>query len=393
MNKSASSSPGDATIRVLHVLFDDRYGGPQKRIIKSAGAFRRLGVELELAIPDRGGNAEAAAKRENVLVHRLNIRKFPKPSDPIQLLRWLITLPWEIRSFASFFRNTDPDIVNISGAIFFAPAIAARLIGKPLVWHLNDMIFSKTVSRLLGLIVRSISTQVVAQGEAVARHYYLPAKSYELVYSHVDTAHFLPATQAELEQKAGANQTPVVGIIAHWNPLKGLEYFVDAAIRIRQSEGSNVRFVLIGSKLDTQKQYGDLIESMILKGDFSDQLSLMGFVEDPAEILRSLDILVMSSVSEACPNVVLEGMSAGISVVATDVGCVRELLKPLNGKPTGIIVPAADAEELANAVLVLLRNRRLRDDYGRAAREAAASRFTVENYVQIHEQIYKNAMR
>lgn len=381
-----------SSIRVLNLMFDDRYSGPIKRIVKSSHALRNLGVVLELAIPDRGGNAETEAQREGVAVYRIKIRRFPKLSKPFHILHWALGLPLEIIRIGRFLRRNNPDIVNLSGAFFIAPAIAARLLRIPLVWHLNDTVFSMRISFFLGLVVRALANCIVAQGEAVADHYRLPKGTYELVYSHVDTNHFAPLEVPRSDGKTDIHQTPRVGIIANWSPLKGLEYFLKAAKRIRASVGPDVRFIIVGARLDTQQEYGDRIEAGIMDSELSGLIECKGFVADPAEIVRGLDILVMSSVSEACPNVILEGMSAGVAVVATDVGCVRELLEPVDGERLGIVVPARDPEALANAVLQLLSDRPQVRLMGLAARRSAKARFTVDKYAELHAQIYRGVL-
>lgn len=385
-------TPPKSSIRALNLMFDDRYSGPVKRILKSAQAMRNLGVVLEIAIPDRGGNAEIEAQREGVAVYRIKIRRFPKLSKPFHILRWALGLPLEIIRIGRFLHRNNPDIVNLSGAFFIAPAIAARLLRIPLVWHLNDTVFSMRISFFLGFVVRALANCVVAQGEAVADHYRLPKGTYELVYSHVDTNHFAPLEVPRSDRKTDIHHTARVGIIANWSPLKGLEYFLEAAKRIRASVGSDVRFVIVGARLDTQQEYADRIEAVIMDNGLSELIECKGFVADPAEIVQDLDILVMSSVSEACPNVVLEGMSAGVAVVATDVGCVRELLEPNNGARLGIVVPVKDPEALANAVLELLADRPQAVAMGLAARQSAKLRFTVGKYAEAHAQIYRDVL-
>ena len=77
-----------------------------------------------------------------------------------------------------------------------------------------------------------------------------------------------------------------------------------------------------------------------------------GFRGDIPDILSALDAFVLSSVSEACPNVVLEAISMKVPVVATDVGAVTEMIS--SGR-SGFVVPPGDSDAIAEHVITLTR--------------------------------------
>jgi len=109
------------------------------------------------------------------------------------------------------------------------------------------------------------------------------------------------------------------------------------------------RLVILGDGRQRKK-----IESTINKLGLKDKVWLPGFVENPYKFMAKSDLFVLSSLWEGCPNVLIEAMSLGTPVVSTDCPSgPREILD--NGK-YGILVPPNSPKELAEAMLLTLRN-------------------------------------
>jgi glycosyltransferase involved in cell wall biosynthesis len=105
-----------------------------------------------------------------------------------------------------------------------------------------------------------------------------------------------------------------------------------------------------------------------------------------------MDVFVLASVprSEGAPTAVEEAMTMGLPVVATDVGAVREVV---DDGSTGFVVPARSPERLAEAILTLLDDDRLREAFGSQARERAVERFSAEVCAKVHLDAYERAAR
>jgi glycosyltransferase involved in cell wall biosynthesis len=107
--------------------------------------------------------------------------------------------------------------------------------------------------------------------------------------------------------------------------------------------------------------------------------------------LACFDIVVISSLWEGCPVSALEAMGMGKPVVATKVGDLPEIIE--NGV-SGLLVPPADAGELARCILLLLGDPDLARRIGHAAHEQARNRYGLEqmanSYVELYEQVGKS---
>jgi glycosyltransferase involved in cell wall biosynthesis len=114
-------------------------------------------------------------------------------------------------------------------------------------------------------------------------------------------------------------------------------------------------------------------------------------LNDVRPALAAMDLFVMASVprSEGAPTAIEEAMMMKLPVVATDVGAVRELVD--DGR-TGFVVPPRDARKLSAAMLRLLSDERLLNEFGLNGRERAAARFSAEECARIHLDAYELAL-
>ncbi len=110
---------------------------------------------------------------------------------------------------------------------------------------------------------------------------------------------------------------------------------------------------------------------------------------DPRPFFQQASVVVLSSVREGTPNVLLEAMSMGIPVAATAVGGVPDLVVP---GETGLLSPAGDARALGENLARLLADEALRRRFGQAARTRVLERFSMETMVRRHEAVFETVL-
>ncbi len=372
-------------IRVLNALFDDRYGGPQKRVIDVGVELKACDVETTLLLPDGNGNAFDKAAEKGIQAVRLPFHRMPKPKDVLSVLRWLLLLPKDIWLISRVIRDYRIDLVHVNGAFFVAPAFAAKLSGRKLIWHLNDTLMPHRMVGIFSLLIRSMSDGIIVAAEAVARHYRIAPKACQVIYAPVDVKRIKPG------YKRHRHRVQKVGLIGNWNPLKGIDVFVEIASLVRQRCSSEVEFHLVGARLASHSAYAEKIDALIREKGVS--VHCRGFVEDIPAFLSELDVLVLTSWSEACPMAVLEAMAAGVPVVATDVGGVREILRPDGEQAAGFVIPPGDARAGADKVVLLLESPELATRMGKNGRILAEKMFSLDKSVERHEKIYHKVLR
>jgi glycosyltransferase involved in cell wall biosynthesis len=219
----------------------------------------------------------------------------------------------------------------------------------------------------------------------------VPAQHSRVIRQGVDTAVFRPKDGCDRRQHA-----PMRVIVIGWARwVKGFEWALEA-IRTLVDRGVPVRLEIIGVAA-TDADLGDPAERRRLRHtvqdlELSDRVQLCGALAtaEVAERLRDSDVLLVPSLMEGLPTVVLEAMASGVPVVATDCGGVSEAVT--DGRE-GLLVAPRDAEALARALERLWRDPELRARMGEAGRETATSRFELDRQLREFLALYTEVAR
>ena len=166
------------------------------------------------------------------------------------------------------------------------------------------------------------------------------------------------------------------------SPEKG---FVDLVYVAKESKKKKlpVNFVLFGDG-----PLRSLIHKTIIQEDLEEQFYLPGFSTKLDNILPSCDILLIPSYTEGIPNILLEGLAAGVAVVATCVGGIPDLIT--DGR-NGFLVQPGDVATMSKRIELLTNDKQLRSTFNKAGRMLVESGFSfdlqAEKYRALFHQI------
>jgi glycosyltransferase involved in cell wall biosynthesis len=247
-------------MRVANIIEEARIGGPQLRMVRVAVAMKESVQTIIFMPKENGTQFEGLCRKNGIPYQRLLLSRITKQLGPA--IRYIVFSPIEIFILAKAFRDEDIDLVHVSGGSWqFKGIIAAKLAGVPSIWHLNDTLMPGWIRSIFGLLAPMTRGFVFASERT--REYYssiLPNKIHEVISSTVDTKRFSPAAATELDKELlqSLGDSPVVGIVANINPVKGLENLIKAAQKIKK-EVPNIQVVIIGAihniSVDTIKDY------------------------------------------------------------------------------------------------------------------------------------------
>jgi len=300
-----------------------------------------------------------------------------------------------------------------TGIVSRAIAICRELDAK--VWHAHDY---KT--NLLGLIVcRSFPMKLVTTVHGWVEYtfrtrlYYLLDRLMLPRYQHVicvssdlhdtcnksvrsdrislienaiDTDQFQRrvAPREKRNALAIADTDILIGAVGRLSAEKGFDVLIRAFDEIRKQIES-VRLVILGDGPE-RNSLQQLIDSLNL----NDRVQLVRFQSDTRDWFEAMDIFALSSLREGLPNVVLEAMAMETPVVVTAVAGVPDLVQD---QTNGYVVPVGDLQVLANAIMQLIRQPKLRKEFAQQARRDIESRYSFDLRMKKVAAIYDSLLR
>jgi glycosyltransferase-like protein len=216
----------------------------------------------------------------------------------------------------------------------------------------------------------------------------------DVVHNGVDVDRFRPAgpaLAAALRRRAGAAGRPLILAVGGIEPRKGSDTLMVAVAELRRSGRRPVLAVVGGHSFQDYRAYRERVLASLpgLGLRLHDDVMLLGTVPD-AELpgwYAAADVLAFPSTKEGWGLAVLEAMSAGLPVVASDLPVFREYLRP---GQDALLVPVDDAAALAEALGTVLDDRPLAARLAAAGR-AVAGRFTWAATAAEHQGIYAGA--
>jgi glycosyltransferase involved in cell wall biosynthesis len=300
---------------------------------------------------------------------------------PIRPLRDLLGLIELVR----LLRRERPDIVHASSSKAGVLArLAARLVGVPIcVFTVHGWAFAAhsglaaRLYRWADRLVRPLTTATICVSER-EQDAGLDARTCDaertvVIPNAVDVS---AAPQARPDRPK-----PLIVAVGR---LKAPKDFVTFVRALSVLPPRSFEAVIVGEGPDRRR-----LEEEIRRLGLAERVRLVGERADVPELLAGADIFVLPSASEGMPVSVLEGMAAGLPVVASRVGGVPELV--VDGQ-TGVLVGPREPDELAAALERLVGEPALRRRLGDAGRTRAREHFDLDPFRRAHVELYSREL-
>ena len=381
-------------IRVCRIIGRLNIGGPAIHALLLTQGLRARGYETLLVAgregPGEGSLGDLAAQKGVGPLFLPEMGREVRPGRDLVALFRLLRL----------FRQRQPEIVHThtakAGAI---GRVAAKLAGIPIIihtfhGHVFHGYFSRGMTRIFLAIERRLavaSTKVLAVSEMQRRELLcLRIGSPESVVVmplglELDGLLRSDRRRGEIRRRLGASpEVPLIGVIARLVTIKDLSTFLEAASALHRSR-PDVRFLIVGdgelrSRLEQEAHALGLDQCV----------HFLGWQRDLEPIYADLDLVVLSSLNEGTPVSLIEGMAAGLPVVATEVGGVPDLVE--HGK-TGLLVPPKDSKALSAAMEALLGDPERRREMGRLGREAVYPKYSDAALIDRMDRLYSSLLQ
>ena len=364
-------------------------GGTEKHVLDLASHLDRRRFSPRVVSTAGGGAMEAEMTGRGIPVHILDYRGLS-----LHLSRAL-PLSREARGFFRSFERILADhrisvlhtylpAANVMGmAAAIRNRTRVRIVSKRALCRYKEGHFVYSVFEdLSNLAADAVLVNSRAVAEDVLRSERFVEGKMFLVHNGVDIPRDTPGGERppippDLGLPTG---TLPIACVANLYPYKGHKDLVDGASIVVKTI-PQARFLLVGQDGGA----GEALRRMIASQGLEKKVLLPGARTDVDVILAASEFVVHPSHEEGFSNVILEAMGAGKAVVATRVGGNPEAVS--DGE-TGLLVPPGDPGALASAILELLRDPERADAMGRAGRERARERFSMEAMVTAVEETY-----
>ena len=298
-----------------------------------------------------------------------------------------------------YFRRHQPTIVhfNLNNTFScFVPILAAYFSRVPWKLATEHLDLQLAIGKRAGVRTKKVVKRVMtfcldytipvsqANKQLLVQDYRVHPYRLKLILNGIDVNRFSfsESGRRAIRQSLGIGpEQTLVGTVARFNFQKGHQYTVDAIPAILKS-CPQTRFLFIGEG-PTQARLADRVSRLGLEP----YVIFAGAREDIPEILSALDIFLLTSLYEGLPLSILEAMAVGLPVVATSVSGTPEAVAD---EHTGLLIPPADSQAVASAVVRLVRDPGARRRMGANGRDLVHRRFDKSLMVRQVEHIYQN---
>jgi glycosyltransferase involved in cell wall biosynthesis len=373
------------TIRVHALISSLTWGGAEMLLSDFAAGAPTAGIELSVGfLEDRDGNPAAARLRSQGIEPILAQIRGPRPmlsrSDHCTVRRHLA--------------DVRPDVLHTHlGYADMLGGVAARSLKIPTVSTLHTMGWKHlgrsreyAKERLMALVRRRCIGRVITVSEAARRAYLETGwdRPDRVVTVHNGVAiQPRPGAGRAVRSELGLGSDDlVVAMVTVLRPGKGHDVAV-AAVRALHERFPHLKLLIVGDgpgRAEVER----------LAAPIGPAAVLTGHRDDVAAVLDAADVLLHPTLIDAFPTVLMEGMAAGVPIVATAVGGIPEIVE--HGRTGMLIDSPPDPERVAGELSPLLESAELRSHLGARGRERFEREFTAESWARRLRPIYDAAL-
>jgi glycosyltransferase involved in cell wall biosynthesis len=364
---------------VLHVIDSFEIGGTERQAVELLKRLNRKRYDVRLAVLRKGG-----------LLYREIEPLFPAISEFPLTSFYNANAVKQLGRLCRLMLHERIDILHAhdfySG---FIGAAAARLVGVRVIASQRHLKLSdREVHRWGTRVIHRLAHRILVNSEAIrekiiAEDNANPDK-IAVVKNGVVSIKTAATSRSGLRRELKLeDDAKLIGIVARLQQVKGHRFFIEAAAGALRG-GADAHFVLVGNgplRGEIEKQIADV--------GITARVHLLGDRSDVASLIPALDLLALTSLHEGLPNAVMEAMAAGVPVVATAVGGVKELIS--DGE-TGYLAPPADSAALAARILFALEDEANRARITAAARRHIEASFGMQRMLESVEKLYDEQM-
>jgi len=380
-------------IKVINPITRLIVGGAQETVIETCAYIdqKRFATQI-IAGPQTGPEGELITEVQKKGIPLTIIPEIVREVNPVKDLIATFKL-------VNIFRREQPHIVHThSSKTGIIGRWAARIARVPVIVHTvhgwAHHPYQKAPIRAMYIFLERISVPFTDRLIAVSslnvekglNDHIGSRDKYAVIHSCINIEQFsrTAADFASLKRSLGLDGNgPVVGTVSRLSQQKNPLDFVKMAALVKK-QIPEAQFLFVGDG-PLRSQTEALIRELHLEKD----LVLAGLRKDVPELLRCMDIFTLTSLWEGLPRVIPQAMVAGLPVVANNIDGNAEIIQD---GCNGFLIPPGDAAGMADKVVQLLKDQKLKQEISAKGHETALQEFSLHDMVRKIAALYEELL-
>lgn len=380
-----SSRVSDRRLRVLYYSHSADVSGAEISLLLTVSHMQDEAVDTLLVAPP--GEVIDRAREHGICAVPVRGYRARMSLHPWSLAKGMfgtVRAGFELRRVI---RQAQPDIVHansIRAGLIAVVGVMGRRI--QLIWHVRDNLSKNAVGRGIRTVASWRANKVFAISKAIAADFATGQRLQRktaIVHNGIDVCQ--PAGQSVRLHTGSAAGRFVVAVVGQIAPWKRQHDAIQAFASFCQSVPNSELWIVGEPKFrDENLQYAKTLETMVHRLDIADRVRFLGFRTDVANVMASVDVLLVPSENEPFGRVVIEGMLAGKPVIGTRGGGIPEIV--IDGQ-TGYLVETGDTSAMVKRLRLLHADSLLAQQMGKRGRVRIGESFSIQSKVeQIHAE-------
>lgn len=371
----------DHSNHVMFLLNSLTVGGSERKTVRIANALAKNGKKLTIAYLNGPHTL-----RDEIL-------------DDIDVLFLGRRGKFSIGALRRLFTYVSQNKVDVLCCVNLYPLIYAyfarmtsRMPQLKLLATTNTTLFLTRKERwqmfIYAMMLRRIDKVVFGsryQKDLWVEQYRLNASRCTFIYNGVDIDLFhksnSDARSRNIRAELGIPETGIIiGSIGRFRKVKQYEVAIQACVELREKTNLDVYCLLVGGGSEEQR-----LRKLVIELQCGEYVYVLDTAEDVRPYLETIDIFILSSISETFSNAALEAMAMGVPVVLPGVGGCPEMVK---SGITGFIYESGNRPQLVEQLSILCADKKRRQKMGQEARRFVEENYRFESMVDSYERLF-----
>ena len=378
-------------MKVLYIGGDAQATGASFSMVKLIEEEEKLGIQVVPVV--HKGNTDKLLTEKGVKHYVVNSWSWMISKDAslfktvvFRIIKEILNIPCYFQ-YIKIIRKETPDIVHINALTTYTGAQAAVRTGKPLVWHIREMmeedLNGRFWSKCQAYSLMKKASYFIAISKCVEAKYkeIVGENKIRCIYNGVDKGLFYNKDHIILE-----NKKVIITMAGRITKEKGQLLCLQSLIPVlKENPNIVLRFVGTGKEMDIE----NIIQLRDSCGFLDSQVQLLGFVKEMDRVWNETDIAIVYSKFEAFGRVTVEAKMSGALIVGFDSGGTSELIDDgVNG-----YLFDEKSKKLQDVIRLILQNKEKSREIAINGRESAADLYTSENNAKEIYNLYQEVLQ